>query len=446
MRYFPLTEADRQEMLASLGMSGIEELFKDIPEHLRADPFSIPLLSEQELSEHVGGLAERNLNLWQALSFLGGGIYYHYIPSAINHLISRSEFYTAYTPYQAEVSQGTLQSIFEYQSLICRLTGMEVANASLYDGASAVAEGALMAHSLKERKELFVSSALNPQYRRVLETYLAHLDLKINVLPLTKGGQTDLGALKGEPFALIIQNPNYFGVLEPVEEAAKKVHDLDGLFIYAFSEAVSLGILPPPGSLGADIVAGEGQSLGIPPSLGGPGLGVFASKGEFMRRMPGRIIGEARDANGERAYVMILQTREQHIRREKATSNICSNQALCALRALIYLCLMGEKGLREVALQSYQRAHYLARSLLGLPKLELVFKGPFFNEFALRVPGNAEDLLSHLLKQRIFGGINLGKYFPERGDSLLLTVTELNSKEDMDRFTEEIRTWLEKKD
>ncbi|MCR4433733.1 MAG: aminomethyl-transferring glycine dehydrogenase subunit GcvPA [Caldiserica bacterium] len=442
MRYLPLTDADRKEMLASLGMESVEELFSDIPPEVRSPALQITSLSEPELEKHIKELGEKNRDLAELQSFLGGGIYQHFIPHAVDHLSGRVEFYTAYTPYQAEVSQGTLQAIFEYQTLVSLLTGMEVANASMYDGASAVAEAALMARSITGRKALAYSAALHPQYQRVLRTYTQHLGLDLVELPWTEKGQTDLDALPEKDFsALILQNPNYFGVLEPVAEASRVIHERGGLFIYSFSEAVSLGLLPPPGSLGADIVAGEGQSLGIPPSFGGPGLGIFATREQFMRRMPGRIIGEARDAEGKRAFVMVLQTREQHIRREKATSNICSNQALCALRALIYLSLMGEKGFRAVAEQCYHKAHYLSQALEEIPGVKLRFRGEFFNEFVLTLPQEPEGFLNFLLKNSILGGIPLKKYYPSLKQEVLVTVTEVHPKENLDKLVHLLKEW-----
>jgi len=429
-------------MLASLGMSSVEELFSDIPREARSPAFQIPRLSEPELEAHLLSLGKKNRDLSQFQSFLGGGIYQHFIPHALEHLAGRAEFYTAYTPYQAEVSQGTLQAIFEYQTAICRLTGMDVANASMYDGASAVAEAALMAQAIGGKRTLTFSSALHPQYKRTLRTYAQHLNLDLVELPWRENGETDLEALpRGDVSCLILQNPNYFGVLEPVKMGADLIHERGGLFIYSFSEALSLGMLPSPGSLGADIVAGEGQSLGIPPSLGGPGLGIFATKEQFMRRMPGRIIGEARDSEGKRAFVMVLQTREQHIRREKATSNICSNQALCALRALIYLSLMGEKGFRTVAQQCYHKAHYLARALAEIPNLSLRFRGNFFNEFVLTLPGEPQELLDFLYRNSFLGGIPLARYFPSLKREILVTVTEVHKREELDRFAQLVRQW-----
>lgn len=443
MRYLPLTDSDRKEMLSFLGFNSIEELFSDIPSEAKSPPLTFPSLSELQLDDYFKTLGRKNRHLGEMLSFLGGGIYHHFIPHAVDHLSGRAEFYTAYTPYQAEVSQGTLQAIFEYQTMVCLLTGMDVSNASMYDGASATAEATLMAESISGKRAIAYSSALNPQYKKTLLTYIQHLGLDLVELPLNKNGQTDLNYLpQKELSALVIQNPNYFGIIEPVSWASSLIHEKGGLLVYSFSEAASLGFLKSPGSLGADIVAGEGQSLGIPPSFGGPGLGIFATREQFVRRMPGRIIGEARDAEGKRAFVMVLQTREQHIRREKATSNICSNQALCALRALIYLSLMGEKGFRFVAEHCYQKAHFLASLLQGIPGISLRFEGEFFNEFVLSLPNEPGAFLDYLEEKSIFGGIPLKKYYPSMEKEILVSVTEVHSKEDLERFAHLVEEWV----
>lgn len=433
-------------MLLALQASSLEELFKDIPKEVRyCSEFNIPALAETQVKKHLQSLADLNFNLEKTPSFLGGGIYRHFIPSAIQHLLSRSEFYTAYTPYQAEVSQGTLQTIFEYQTVICQLTGMDVSNASMYDGASAVAEAALMAHASNGKKRIIIPRSLHPEYRRVLTTYTHNLQLELEELPLNEFGQIALNRAKeGDAAALIIQNPNFLGVIEPVEEAARFIHERGGFLIYAFSEAISLGLLPAPGLWGADIVAGEGQSLGIPPSLGGPGLGILAAKESFLRRMPGRLIGEAKDAEGKRAFVMILQTREQHIRRERASSNICTNHALCALTALIYLSLLGERGFRQIAEQNYHKAHFLQKELVKIPGISLSFPSHFYNEFTLRLPAPAEDLNRHLWESKVLGGISLKPYYPELGDAILLTATEANEAREIELLLKLTQSWARK--
>jgi glycine dehydrogenase subunit 1 len=387
-------------------------------------------------------LADKNENTKSTPSFLGGGIYQHYIPAAIKHLVMRSEFYTAYTPYQAEVSQGTLQAIFEYQTMICLLTGMDVTNASIYDGATAVAEAALMARAVTGKGRILVARSLHPQYRAVLRTYLHLLGLEVVEVPWNEKGQLDLAATPAEGAAcLILQNPNFLGIVEECTAASQWIHAAGGLFVYSFAEAVSLGLFPPPASFDADIVAGEGQSLGMPPSLGGPGLGVFAAKEKYVRRMPGRLIGEAQDIDGKRAFVMVLATREQHIRREKATSNICSNQALCALTALTYLSLMGEEGFRQVAEHCFHKAHYLADRLEKVAGVKPLFQTPFFNEVAVVLPSDPNRLNDALLQKRILGGIPLGRDYPELGNAMLLAATEVNSKEEIDTLVQTVAEW-----
>jgi len=443
MRYFSLSPDDRREMLAALGISDSKDLFADIPPAIRFQgEFRIPALSEPEVTRRLEGLADKNENTKSTPSFLGGGIYQHYIPAAIKHLVMRSEFYTAYTPYQAEVSQGTLQAIFEYQTMICLLTGMDVTNASMYDGATAVAEAALMARAVTGKGRILVARSLHPQYRAVLRTYLHLLGLEVVEVPWNEKGQLDLAATPAEGAAcLILQNPNFLGVVEDCTTANQWIHAAGGLFVYAFAEAVSLGLFPPPASFDADIVAGEGQSLGMPPSLGGPGLGVFAVKEKYVRRMPGRLIGEAQDIDGKRAFVMVLATREQHIRREKATSNICSNQALCALTALIYLSLMGEEGFRQVAEQCFHKAHYLADRLEKVAGVKPVFQTSFFNEVAVVLPSDPNRLNDALLQKGILGGIPLGRDYPELGNAMLLAATEVNSKGEIDTLVQAVAEW-----
>ena len=443
MRYFPLSPDDRKEMLTTLGISDIKELFADIPPAIRFQgEFHVPALSEPEVTRRLEGLADKNENTKSTPSFLGGGIYQHYIPAAIRHLVMRSEFYTAYTPYQAEVSQGTLQAIFEYQTMICLLTGMDVTNASMYDGATAVAEAALMARAVTGKGRILVARSLHPQYRAVLRTYLHLLGLEVAEVPWNEKGQLDLAATPAEGAAcLILQNPNFLGVVEECTTASQWIHAAGGLLVYAFAEATSLGLFPSPASFDADIVAGEGQSLGMPPSLGGPGLGVFAVKEKYVRRMPGRLIGEAQDVDGKRAFVMVLATREQHIRREKATSNICSNQALCALTALTYLSLMGEEGFRQVAEQCFHKAHYLADRLEKVAGVKPLFQTPFFNEVAVVLPSDPNRLNDALLQKGILGGIPLGRDYPELGNAMLLAATEVNSKEEIDSLVQAVAEW-----
>ncbi|MFC1571724.1 aminomethyl-transferring glycine dehydrogenase subunit GcvPA [Candidatus Margulisiibacteriota bacterium] len=414
MNYIPNTTKDQEKMLKAIGKASIAELLKNIPEKVRLKKeISLPKpLSEPELLEELQKLSEKN----QASSnFLGAGSYNHFIPSAVKHIISRSEFYTAYTPYQAEVSQGILQAIFEYQTMICELTGMDVANASMYDGASALTEAALMACAITRRNEIVVSSTVHPAYRQVLKTYAKAADKTVRELPYNDQGLTtnDL-QLTTDTACLIMQQPNFFGCLEQ----ADKVRTKGPLYIVC-ADPISLGLLKAPGDYGADIVVGEGQSLGNPRNFGGPGLGIFAAKKQFARQMPGRIVGETVDAEGKRSFCLTLQTREQHIRRERATSNICSNEALAALAATVYLSVMGKQGLRKVAELCLQKANYLRKKIRDLPSCSLIFPdSPCFKEFVVKT------------KKKI--GVDLEQFYPELKDCRLVCVTELTKKEEMD--------------
>jgi glycine dehydrogenase subunit 1 len=438
MRYISLTPEERQQMLQTVGLDSIDQLFDSIPEHLRLkSPLDLPeALSETELLQHFSRFATQNLSADRKPCFLGAGAYYHFVPTVIDAIVSRSEFYTAYTPYQPEISQGTLQSIFEYQTLICQLTGLDVANASLYDGSSATAEAALMAARVTGRKTILVSAALHPEYRRVLETYLNNLEAVVEEIPVDQGGRTDAPALRSrlasDCAAVLVQSPNFFGVIEDLRGLSEAARAAGALSIVAVSEAMSLGLLKPPGELGADILAGEGQSFGIPLSFGGPYLGLFACRDQYKRQMPGRLVGQTVDSEGRRGFVLTLSTREQHIRREKATSNICTNQGLCALMAAIFLCTLGRRGLREMAEQNLQKAAYLRRRLDDF----VVFRTPIFNEFVVRCPQSPEEINQRLLELGLIGGLPLGRYFPERSNQMLLCVTEQISREHMDQLAE----------
>ncbi len=438
--YLPLTDEDRRAMLQALGFQSIDELFaRIIPEEARFQGTLDlpPALSELEVRKVVESLARQNRA--DLTLFIGGGVYDHYIPAAVKHIVSRSEFYTAYTPYQAEVSQGTLQAMYEFQSAICDLTGMEVANSSMYDGASALAEAALMALRIqKKRNRILYSEDLNPRYRQVLHTYTRRQDLEIVEVPTDpRTGQMDLNfvedALDDRTAALLFQHPNYFGILEEPFRLRELTERVGALLVVAF-DPISLGILEPPGAYGADIAVGEGQPLGLPLGFGGPYLGLFAAREKYLRQMPGRIAGATVDAEGKRGYVMALQTREQHIRREKATSNICTNQMLCALTALVYLSLMGKEGLREVAEQSAQKAHYLADQLTRIPGVRLAFEGPFFREFVLELEGKtAREVRDALLADGILFGHPVAKH------RLLVAVTEKRTRQEMDRVVQRLR-------
>jgi glycine dehydrogenase subunit 1 len=438
MRYISLTPEERQQMLETVGVDSIDRLFDSIPEHLRLKaPLALPnALAETEVLKHFKRLAEKNASAERYPCFLGAGAYYHFVPTVIDAIVSRSEFYTAYTPYQPEISQGTLQSIFEYQTLICQLTGLDVANASLYDGGSAAAEAALMAGRVTGRKTILVSGALHPEYRRVIETYINHLDVFVEEIPCDQDGRTDAAALQKrlspDCAAILVQSPNFFGVIENVKGFSEAAKAAGALSIVAVAEAISLGLLKPPGELGADIVAGEGQSFGIPLSFGGPYLGLFACRDQYKRQMPGRLVGQTVDSEGRRGFVLTLSTREQHIRREKATSNICTNQGLCALMCAVFLCTLGRRGLREMAEQNLQKSAYLRRRLDDF----LVFRAPTFNEFVVRCPRHPDEINQHLLGLGLIGGLPLGRYFSDRADQMLLCVTEQVSREQMDQLAE----------
>ncbi len=436
MRYISLTPQERREMLEVLGLSSENELFRSIPADLRrAGPLNVPpAMAETEVLNYFEALGKNNASGQSHAYFLGAGAYNHFSPTVIDAIISRPEFYTAYTPYQPEISQGTLQSIFEYQTLICQLTGLDVANASLYDGGSATAEAALMAARVTGKKCILVAPGLHPEYRRVLNTYVRNLDLQVKELGQGPDGRVDRASLEEQLGkycgSVIVQSPNFFGVIEDIAGIAPSVKAAGGVLVVVVTEAVSLGLLKPPGELGADIVAGEGQSFGIPLSFGGPYLGLFACRDQYKRQMPGRVVGETVDNQGRRGFVLTLSTREQHIRREKATSNICTNQGLCALICAIFLSTLGRKGLRELAEQNVRKAHYL-RSLLAD---HVVFGGPSFNEFTVRCPDRPERINERLAQEGIIGGLPLGSFFPDRADQMVVCATEQVSRAQMDNF------------
>src|SRR5262247_323716 len=438
MRYISNTAAQQREMLAKIGVSSIEELLVRIPPKARLSrPLNLPrAMAEPELVRHLRGLSAQNADADTYACFLGGGSYDHLVPSPINHLILRGEFFTAYTPYQPEASQGTLRSIFEYQTMMAELTGMDVANASLYDGASSLAEAVLMAHAVTERNTTVLSKGINPLYRQVVETYAEGPDLRLRSAALGDG-VTDLDALRkvvnAQTAAVVIQYPNFFGCLEDVKAAGEIAHAAGALLVVA-ADPVNLGLLAPPGALGADIVVGEGQGLGVPMTYGGPNLGVFAVKQELVRRMPGRLVGATVDLDGQRGFVLTLQTREQHIRREKATSNICTNVALCALMATIHVSIMGKVGLRRVGELSTAKAHYAAEAFGRIPGVKLKFSAPFFKEFALQLPKSPERVVKRLLKDKILAGVPLRTFDRAYKDCLLVAVTEKRTREEIDAY------------
>jgi len=440
MSYIQNTDADRAEMLKAAGASSIDDLLEPIPRALRmagALDLEEPL-AEAAVAGLFKGLAGRNRPASATASFLGGGIYDRYVPALVRYVTSRSEFYTSYTPYQAEVSQGTLQAIYEYQSLICRITGMDVANASMYDGATALAEAALMAHGIKGGGAVLVPRALSPRYRAVLDCYAAARKISIVEIPCAKDGTLDrarvASALAAKTAALVLAQPNYFGLVEPARELAALAHGKGALLIACF-DPISCALIPPPGEYGADIAVGEGQSLGLGQNYGGPLLGLLATRNEYVRRMPGRLISGTVDLEGKRGYVMTLQTREQHIRREKATSNICTNEALCALSAAVYLTALGERGFREVAEQSYAKSHALYRLLAGVKGCSLPFGERFFQEFVVQLPVPAREFLARAKARGVLGGIPLGGHFPELGDrALLVAVTEKRTAREIELY------------
>lgn len=444
MNYVPHTKKEQQEMLAAIGKQSIDELYQDIPADLKLkrDLQVAGGLSEIELRRLLGELAKKNQNLDDYVSFLGAGAYEHYIPAFIDQLLLRSEFYTAYTPYQPEISQGTLQNIYEFQTMICELTGMEVSNASMYDGASALAEAVVMACEQTRRKEFVIASAVHPEYRETVETYTKTQGLTGVALGY-KDGVTDVsdaaGLVHDKTAALVVQYPNFFGNVEDLKALAEVAHAKGALLVVAVADPVSLGVLEAPGALGADIVVGEGQSFGNPVSFGGPHIGFFATKQKYVRRMPGRIVGATVDNRGQRAFVLTLQAREQHIRREKATSNICSNQALNALAVNMALSALGKEGLRDMAYQSLQKAHYAFNQLTAIPGVEPMFPGkPFFKEFVLKLPQDPEKVNEALLEHKIIGGLPLKRFYPELENGMLVCVTELRTKEEIDCFVERL--------
>ena len=425
-------------MLEAMGLGSAEELFDSIPEDLRLKrPLNTPAaLSEIELLDRFEQLGMRNAGA-RRVSFLGGGAYSHYIPTVVDHILTRSEFFTAYTPYQPEISQGTLQVIFEFQTLVCQLTGMEVANASMYDGSTALAEAVLMAERVTKRSKAVASTATHPQYLEVIQTYVQHAGIHLELVEFDeKTGQSWqalAGAIDDETAALVVQSPNFFGCIEDLAALADAAHAKGALLVVAITEAMSLGLLKSPGACGADIVVAEGQSFGVPLSFGGPYVGLFATREKYARQIPGRLVGEAYDKKGRRGFVLTLATREQHIRREKATSNICTNEGLIALAATVYLETMGRRGVQEAAHQCAQKAAYAARAIAKLNGYSLPFLAPYFNEFVVRGPRRAVDLLAQLGKEKgIDGGIALSRFMPDRPNDFLVCVTEINNRAQID--------------
>lgn len=444
MEYIPNTKEDQEAMLETIGLSSMEELFSDIPKEVRLKrPLKLPRpLSEMELIQQLQAMSEQNADLDHYACFLGAGAYDHFVPAVVSHLIFRSEFYTSYTPYQAEISQGVLQALFEYQTMICELTGMEVSNASLYDGGSALAEAAMMAIRITKRSTILVSSTIHPNYRAVLQTYLSGSQVKIVDFPWTDG-VSDLEALKNaltpDVAAVLIQSPNFFGCIEDLEAISLPVHEVQALFVVS-ADPISLGILEAPGRLGADVVVGEGQGLGNAINFGGPYLGFFATKKEYVRQMPGRLVGATVDAQGRVGYCLTLQTREQHIKRERATSNICTSESLNAIAAAVYLAAMGREGFKEVGRLCLQKAHEAQRQMIRIKSFQSAFAAPFFKEFVVKTRVASSKINEWLLKEKIIGGLDLGRFDARLKNHMLFCVTEKRTKEEIARLVRTLKT------
>lgn len=443
MRYLPHTADDIAAMLTASGKKSLDELFDTVPSACRMqDDWALPpALNEWELDEHIDALAE-NMSIGPKHKVLiGAGSYHHFIPETVKALMSRSEFLTAYTPYQPEMAQGTLQGIFEYQTLTARLLGMDTVNASMYDGATALAEAVLMALRVgKKKTQVALSKAIHPHYRAVVQAYLRPSGIELIELDYLENGRTDLSALQqcDNLAAVALQSPNFFGIIEDLPTAAEHAHTKKALLISSFTEALAYGLLKNPGECGADIVCGEGQSFGLSRSFGGPGLGMFGCRNKFTRSMPGRLVGETKDVNGKRGYVLTLATREQHIRREKATSNICSNQGICAMTAAMYMASLGGTGLQELAKLNYDKAAYLKGLLLDCGA-SLSFSAPGFNEFVLHFKDDFSQIRNRLMEKNIVVGLELGHFYPELSNHYLFCVTETITKEDMDSIAAEVQ-------
>lgn len=436
MSFVPHTQQERESMLAEIGVGSLDALFADIPDRYRIPELKLDDgLSEQEVYDHLHALSHKNTH--ELVSFLGGGFYDHVIPAAVDSLTSRGEFFTAYTPYQPEVAQGTLQAIFEYQSMICRLTGLDAANASMYDGGTALAEAVMTAVNATGRNTVVLTGGVSPIYRLMIQSYTKNLGINLTELPTPVEGVADRkeisAALHEDVAAVLVQNPTFFGTVDDFSDIAEEVHAAGALLI-ASVYPLSLGLLKRPGDMGVDIATGEGQSLGLPLSFGGPYLGFFAVRKALVRKMPGRIVGETLDRRGNRCFVLTLQAREQHIRREKATSNICTNEALCALRATIYLSLLGKQGLRELAVTCVKKAEYAKQRLSQIEGVTIRSRAPTFNEFVIELPADAGEVVCRLVDRGIAAGFPLGRYYPELSRCLLVALTEKRTKAEIDTF------------
>ncbi|WP_202076660.1 aminomethyl-transferring glycine dehydrogenase subunit GcvPA [Caldalkalibacillus salinus] len=444
-RYLPMTDVDQREMLEDIGVSSIEDLFDDIPKDIRYNgEMNISALDETALTRYMMQLANKNADTLTFTSFLGAGAYDHYIPSVVNHVISRSEFYTAYTPYQPEISQGELQAIFEFQTMICELTGMDVANSSMYDGPTALAEAAAMASGIGKQKKIVVSEAVHPEARAIIHTSAQGLGLDVVEVPV-RAGVTDLVALDQaadeETAAVLVQYPNFFGHLEDLAQVERIAHKHKGLMVVS-ANPLALGTLQPPGAFGADVVVGDAQPFGIPTAYGGPHCGYFAVRKKLMRKIPGRLVGQTKDDTGQRGFVLTLQAREQHIRREKATSNICSNQALNAIAASVAMTALGKNGVQEMAMQNIQKAQYAKKQLQGINGVEIPYDQPFFNEFVIKLNRSVEDVNLALLDKKMIGGYDLGRDYPDMENHMLIAVTEMKTKNMIDQFVQELEAIL----
>ena len=443
MLYLPHTDEEIASMLQVVGVENLDSLFSTVPEdcRFRGDLKLPEALSEWELNDHMASLSDNMAVSPEYKVFVGAGSYEHFIPASASYLLSRSEFVTSYTPYQPEMSQGTLQAIYEYQTLAARLLGMEVATASHYDGSTALAEALLMAIRISKRKKVAVSSLIHPLYRQVIQTYFEPTGYEVVELPYLNNGLTDVTGLDGmdDLAAVAIQSPNFFGCIENLQAIGQKAHEKKALFVASFTEALAYGLLKSPGSQGADIVGGEGQSLGIPRSFGGPALGMLASTRKHMRNLPGRLVGKTKDLDGKRGFVLTLATREQHIRREKATSNICTNNSLCALAAAMYMASVGGTGIRELARLNHDKSEYLKMELKKAG-FTITFDSPTFNEFVVEFPSGFEATYKRLLEKKIVAGLSLAPYYPELSSHYLLCVTETMSKDDMDALVREVKS------
>ncbi len=443
MPYIPHTDSDRRAMLETIGAASIDELFREIPENLRVQPGTLdlpPALDEPRLMAHLWELSKKNVNLADVTCFLGAGIYDRYIPATVGAVISRGEFLTSYTPYQPEASQGYLQAIYEFQTMISEIYGMDLSNASMYDGATSMAEAAIMSTGIKHRDKVAVSEAVHPHYRQVLDTYCWAMGIEVVTLPAVAGGITDFANAAGAS-CVIVQYPNFFGVIEDLDEARKVADQIDGLMVVV-ADPIACALLKPPGAFGADIVVGEGQPMGVAMGLGGPLVGLFTCKKALIRQIPGRIVGRTKEAHGDRpGYVMTLRTREQDIRREKATSNICTNEALMALATTVYMIALGKNGMRQVATSSVQNTQYAMKQLTAAGAT-LKYEGKVFDEFVLQLPKDPVAVRDALLEKGILAGLPLGGYYSQLQNCLLVAVTELRTKEQIDTFASALKEVL----